>query len=369
LIRQTALDKENQQNKKQLEFISDWQNLLDKTDARVYEMVRSAIRLFLNRFNNDCALYVRCSDGESQVFYNDTGIFFSKEKLEELELCLSQYPTGVAVSKISQTFAEHKEMIQFFDVDEVCSFVAVPFFKDGQLESYFITYIKMKDNWHDSVNRYLLNEDDLRIYQLLLRELGHAIHRVEYYDKISQMNKRLQEAATTDVLTGITNRMGMYERLRLKLEEHKVIDSMGVMFVDLDNFKPYNDTYGHEVGDIVLQGMARIFDETINQRGFVSRYGGDEFIIITYTNERAQIEEIAKTIYEKIEKADGFRTEIEAALQMPVEIKDGQKISCSIGIATCDKFTTENYVDDLIKIADDLLYNVKATGKGTYIFA
>lgn len=369
LIRQTALDKENQQNKKQLEFISDWQNLLDKTDARVYEMVKSAIRLFLNRFNNDCALYVRCSDGESQVFYNDTGIFFSKEKLEELELCLSQYPTGVAVSKISQTFAEHKEMIQFFDVDEVCSFVAVPFFKDGQLESYFITYIKMKDNWHDSVNRYLLNEDDLRIYQLLLRELGHAIHRVEYYDKISQMNKRLQEAATTDVLTGITNRMGMYERLRLELEEHKVIDSMGVMFVDLDNFKPYNDTYGHEVGDIVLQGMARIFDETVNQRGFVSRYGGDEFIIITYTNERAQIEEIAKTIYEKIEKADGFRTEIEAALQMPVEIKDGQKISCSIGIATCDKFTTENYVDDLIKIADDLLYNVKATGKGTYIFA
>lgn len=338
LIRQIALQKENKRNKKQLEFISTWQNLLDKNDVSIYEMVKNSIRLFLNRFNNDCALYVHCED-------------------------------GVAVPKITHTFFEHKDMIAFFGEDEVCSFVAIPFFKDGQLESYFVTYIKMKDNWHDSVNRYLLNEDDLKLYQLLIRELGHAIHRVEYYKKISQMNKRLQEAATTDVLTGITNRMGMYERLRLELESRKVIPGLGVMFVDLDNFKPYNDTYGHEIGDIVLQGMARIFDEAIGENGFVSRYGGDEFIIISYTNDRNQIEEIVKSIYEKISLADGFKESIENTLQMQVEIEDRHKIGCSIGITTSDNFTTENYIDDMIKVADDSLYNVKAAGKGTYIFA
>lgn len=369
LIRQIALRKENKRNKRQLEFISIWQNLLDKNDARIYEMVKSSIRLFLNRFNNDCALYVRCENGISQVLYNDTGVFFAEEKLSLLEKCLNEYPDGVAVSKISHTFSEHKEMIDFFDVDEVCSFVAVPFFKDGQLESYFITYIKMKENWHDSVNRYLLNEDDLKIYQLLIRELGHAIHRTEYYDKISQMNRRLQEAATTDVLTGITNRMGMYERLRMELEKRKVIDGLGVMFIDLDNFKPYNDTYGHEIGDVVLQRMARIFDEAIGENGFVSRYGGDEFIIITYTNQKEKIEAIAQSIYKKIELADGFKDSIETILQMKVEIEEKYKISCSIGITTCEKFTTENYVDDLIKIADDSLYSVKAAGKGKYIFA
>jgi len=260
-------------------------------------------------------------------------------------------------------------MIAFFGEDEVCSFVAIPFFKDGQLESYFVTYIKMKDNWHDSVNRYLLNEDDLKIYQLLIRELGHAIHRIEYYDKISQMNTRLQEAATTDVLTGITNRMGMYERLRLELEKRNVIPGLGVMFIDLDNFKPYNDTYGHEIGDIVLQGMARIFDEAIGAKGFVSRYGGDEFIIIAYTNDKEEIEQIVKSIYEKIALADGFKDAIESTLQIQVEIEEKHKIGCSIGITTCDRFISENYVDDLIKIADDSLYSVKAAGKGTYIFA
>lgn len=369
LIRQIALQKENKRNKRQLEFISTWQNLLDKNDVRIYEIVKSSIRLFLNHFNNDCAVYVCCDDGLSQVLYNDTGVFFGEEKLDELEKCIREYPDGVAVSKISHTFFEHKKMISFFGEDEVCSFVAVPFFKDGQLESYFITYIKMKDNWHDSVNRYLLNEDDLKIYQLLIRELGHAIHRIEYYDKISQMNKRLQEAATTDVLTGITNRMGMYQRLQEALEKRKEAGGLGVMFIDLDNFKPYNDTYGHEIGDIVLQGMARIFDDVIGENGFVSRYGGDEFIIITYTDKKAEIEAIAKDIYEKIAQADGFKESIEATLETSVTIDDRSKIGCSIGITTSVAFLSVNELDDMIKIADDSLYNVKAAGKGTYSFA
>ena len=369
LIRQAALQKENKRNKRQLEFIATWQNLLDKNDVTMQELITSAIRLFLNRFNNDCALYVR-KDGEvSNVVYNDTGIEFSAEEIADLEKYISSYPEGVAVSKISHTFSEQKEMIAFFDVDLVCSFVAIPFFKDGQIESYFITYIKMKDNWHDSVNRYLLNEDDLRIYQLLIRELGHAIHRIEYYEQISQMNRRLQEAATTDVLTGITNRMGMYERLRLELAKQKVIRGLGVMFVDLDNFKPYNDTYGHEIGDIVLQGMARIFDEAIGKDGFVCRYGGDEFIIIAYTNERDKLEAIVKSIYAKIAEEDGFKEAIEETLQVKVTIDEKHKIGCSMGISTCDVFATENYVDDLIKIADDSLYSVKAAGKGNYVFA
>lgn len=369
LIRQVALQKENKRNKKQLEFISTWQNLLDKNDVPIHEMVKSAIRLFLNRFNNDCAMYVRREDDKSEILYNDTGISFDEEKLESLEKCIKEYSDGVAVSKISHTFFEHKEMISFFGVDEVCSFVTIPFFKDGQLESYFITYIKMKDNWHDSVNRYHLDEDDLKIYQLLVRELGYAIHRMEYYDKISQMNRRLQDAATTDVLTGITNRMGMYERLRWSLDNRIDMKGLGVMFIDLDNFKPYNDTYGHEIGDIVLQGMAHIFEEATGEKGFVSRYGGDEFIIITYTNDKAEIEEIVKSIYEKIALADGFKTEIEETLGIQIDLQDKHKIGCSIGITTSDSVDSENYVDDMIKVADDSLYSVKATRKGTYIFA
>lgn len=368
LIRKAALEKKNEQNKRQLEFISTWQNLLDKGDMRVYEMVKNAIRLFLNYFNNDCALYVHYHDGLPHVFYNDTKMFLSEEKLKEIEKKLNEYPLGIAVSKISHTFSEHRDLISIFDMDEVCSFVAIPFFKDGSLESFFITYIKMKDNWHDSVNRYLLNEDDLRIYQLLIRELGYAIHRLESYDKIYQMNKQLQAAATTDVLTGITNRMGMYTRLEEFLKSQESVRGLGVMFIDLDNFKPYNDTYGHEIGDIVLRGMAKIFDKAVNENGFVCRYGGDEFIIITYTNQKDKMESIAKDIYERINEADGFMDAIQKKLQKKIIIDNSHKISCSIGITACEEFADVNQVDEMIKKADDSLYSVKALGKGRYIF-
>lgn len=369
LVRREALVKENKQNKRQLEFISTWQNLLDKKNVRVSEMVKSSIRLFLNHFNNDCALYVRYEGMMPHVYYNDTNIVFSLDKIAELENKLAEYPLGIAVSKITHTFFEHQELISIFGMDEVCSLVAIPFFKDGKMESLFVTYIRMKDNWHDSVNRYLLNEDDLRIYQLLIRELGHAIVRQESFDKIFKMNKQLQEAATTDVLTGITNRMGMYARVEEILEERKKVAGLGVMFVDLDNFKPYNDTYGHEIGDIVLQGMAKIFDAAVGGKGFVSRYGGDEFIIITTTENRDEIEVIAKDIYARIAEADGFIDEIQHTLGMSVEIKSSHKIGCSIGITNCTQFTEVNQLDEMIKYADESLYNVKATGKGTYIFA
>lgn len=369
LVRKEALLKENKQNKRQLEFISTWQNLLDKKDTNVTELVRNSIQLFLNHFNNDCAMYVRFEDERPYVLYNDTNIVFSREKIEDLEKKLEEYPTGIAVSKITHTFFEHRELISIFDLDMVCSFVAVPFFKDGKIESFFITYIKMKDNWHDSVNRYLLNEDDLRIYQLLIRELGNAIVRQESFEKIFQMNKQLQEAATTDVLTGITNRMGMYTKANELLKKRNKIEGLGVMFIDLDNFKPYNDTYGHEIGDIVLQGMAKIFDAAVGEQGFVSRYGGDEFIIITYVNEREPMEAIAKDIYRRIKEADGFLVDIQNTLGMSVDMKNSDKIGCSIGITNSEAFTEVNQLDEMISFADESLYKVKASGKGTYIFA
>lgn len=371
LIRQESLLKENKQKKRQLDFISEWQNMLDKSNVRAYELVKSSIRLFLNQFNNDCALYVRYDNNKANVLYNDTGVFISAQKQKELETHLALYPDGVAVSKITHTFYEHSDIIDMFDADEVCSLVAVPFFKNGKLESFFITYIKMKENWHDSVNRYLLNEDDLRIYQLLFRELGHAIHRIESYDKIYRMNKRLQEAATTDVLTGLTNRMGMYEKVQnllKKREKEKKIQGLCVMFLDLDNFKPYNDTYGHEVGDIVLRGMAKIFSAAVKDKGFVVRYGGDEFIIITYIHDRDELEAIAKDIYVRIQAANGFMESIRKVLGRDIVINEKDKISCSIGIMQAESFTHEAQLDEMIKKADDSLYSVKASGKGKYIF-
>ena len=364
LVRHEALAKENLRNKRQLDFISTWQKQLDVTDTRVAELVKNSIRIFLNHFNTDCAMYVRYENGIPHVLYNDTGTVFTSERLKEFEMMLWDVPAGYAVSKISHTFFEHREMIDVFGADEICSFAVVPFLQKGMITSYLVTYVKMKDNWHDSINRYLLNQEDLSIYSLLFRELGHAINRLEYYEQISEMNRRLKETATTDTLTGISNRAGMYERIR----QMDMSQGVGVMFIDLDNFKPYNDTYGHDIGDVVLREMAHIFKAAVGEQGFVSRHGGDEFIIILYTGDKVELERIAKRIYRLIEAAGGFGDIIEKILKRKITMDEDNRISCSIGIAYATEVSDEKTIDGLIQKADSSLYMVKAEGKENYKF-
>ena len=93
------------------------------------------------------------------------------------------------------------------------------FFNNAKIENIVITYVLMKDNWHSSVNRYMLDEDDLNFYQLLFREVRYALNRLDAYDKIYEMNTKLYMSAVTDQLTGCYNREGFYRKLDALLKE------------------------------------------------------------------------------------------------------------------------------------------------------
>lgn len=366
LIKQEGLANDYQSNKRQMEFISAWQKIIDVQDTDIDAMVDNAIRTFINHFSTDRVLYIWYEDGQPRVLYNDTGVEMDEQTLDLLERGMKEYPQGFAVSKISDSFFEHQDIISYFDVNEVCSFVAVPFFKNRELCSLLITYVRMKDNWHSSTEKYMLGEDDLNIYQLLFREMNYSINRMESNQKVRDMNRKLQLAAVTDMLTGIYNRAGMYEQI------HKFAQSRaqgtGLMFIDLDNFKHYNDTYGHDVGDLILKEMAAIFTEVSKDRGFVCRYGGDEFIIFLGTDDPNELEYIAKDIYRRIGATEGFKAQIEQYLGHEITVDEGRKITCSIGIAAATDVHSEEEINSLIKRADDLLYSVKTAEKGRYAF-
>ena len=371
LVKQEGLMRDYQTNKRQMDFMVSWQKMIDITDQKIPVMVQNAISSFINYFNLDCALYIYYQDGRPNVLYNDSGCSMTKEVLIGIQRAMKEYPQGFAVSKIDDGFQEHQDVIAYFGEDEVCSFVAVPFMKNGTLTSLLITYVRMKDNWHGSIERYMLNEDDLHIYRLLFREMEYSINRMEAYEKVYEMNRRLQAAAETDMLTGVYNRAGMYRQIA-QMEEH-LKDSprgfdMGLMFIDLDNFKHYNDTYGHDIGDLILIEMAAIFREVTTGKGFVSRYGGDEFIIILETNNRRELEQMAKEIYLRIQATSGFRKQIEEHLGHPITVDAGRLITCSMGIVYAADVHNEDEVGELIKQADDLLYIVKTGEKGHYKF-
>lgn len=372
LVKQESLTRELKKSRRQMEFMSSWQKVIDVTDQDMEQMTEKAMKLFLNQFGNDGAMYIRYNHRVPRVIYNDTGAEMTEERFAAIERLMREYPQGFAVSKISGNFLDHLDMIAYFGEQEICSLAAVPFFKNGRLESAFITYILMKENWHSFMESYRISEEDLPVYQLLFRELGYSINRLEAYEKIFEMNQKLSRAATTDSLTGLYNRAGFYREIELlagRIRRTGTPCSLAVMFIDLDNFKPYNDTYGHYAGDIVLQSMAEIFCEVFGKRGIVGRYGGDEFLVLLEETDRHRLKRDAEEIYGKLKEKSGFSEEISRHLGQAVVIDTDQRITCSIGIAVRDGIRTEEDINCLIKEADNILYSIKENGKGTYAFA
>lgn len=165
----------------------------------------------------------------------------------------------------------------------------------------------------------------------------------------------LERLATTDSLTGLANRNQFNNRfaeslLLAKREQKK----LGVMLLDLDKFKPVNDTYGHQTGDAVLQKVAEILTTCCRNTDVVARLGGDEFAILLVHPESIEyIEQISNRIIESI--------------RQPMSILDNQVIiGTSIGIAVYPNHGVNE--SQLTDKADIALYNAKNAGRNCYRF-
>ncbi len=167
--------------------------------------------------------------------------------------------------------------------------------------------------------------------------------------------------ALTDPLTKLPNRRAFddeFERKTTLLENKRRLSdqekrpSLYVVFLDIDNFKKINDTYGHDAGDIVLQRLASLLKTTVRENDFVARTGGEEFVFLI-ENQGLGISDI-HTIVERIRKT------IEST---PIPLsKDTIHITTSIGIAEYIKN------DSCIKKADDAMYRSKMEGKNRISF-
>jgi diguanylate cyclase (GGDEF)-like protein len=168
---------------------------------------------------------------------------------------------------------------------------------------------------------------------------------------IRQTQERLTHLANVDVLSGLPNR----GRVRQLLGESLRGATSGnvpcaIMFLDLDGFKPVNDTFGHPKGDAVLRAVAKRLVDEVGSEGHVGRMGGDEFaIVVNDAQSRRMVEKLADRIIEAIK---------EPYLIDQTEIRIGVSIGCAFG--PIDGAT----VDDLILKADLALYQAKDAGRG-----
>jgi len=186
-------------------------------------------------------------------------------------------------------------------------------------------------------------------------QVSHFIAIQEDVSEQKATEERIRHMAHYDALTDLPNRATFYDRLAQALVMAKRNEQqVALMFLDLDNFKTINDSLGHHIGDLLLQGVAQRLRECVRESDTVARLAGDEFtLILPLVKDAADVEVVAEKIIDR--------------LAQPFHL-DGHEVrtAASIGITLAPRDAAES--DDLIRLADAAMYAAKSGAGARFRF-
>lgn len=249
-----------------------------------------------------------------------------------------------------------------FSRDEVIGKTPRSLVADKHPAEFFVamsTTLADTGNWHGEIwSRH--KNGQLYVAWLSIKQVrnehGELTHYVGAFSDITERkaaDERIRYLAHHDALTGLPNRTLFFDRLEQALAKARRDKTsnprLALMYIDLDRFKPVNDTLGHAVGDMLLQQVAARMQACVRESDTVARLGGDEFALLLPSIEEAND---ALLVAEKIRQA----------LCLPFDLSGHSvSISCSIGIAVVPEHGHSE--TQLTKCADDAMYRAKAAGR------
>lgn len=340
----------------------------------------SEIQSLIDSFNN-MILSINEKNIEMRALYEE--LYASEETLQEQYDSLLEQSAYIRKSenRYKLIFDASKEGL--WDADEKMNITYLT-------PNWYLDYFTNLDDKSLSVWQSLIHPEDVDLVDELVRD--HIDHKTDYYKceyrvinlegkyrwieavgkaqfnnqgqymsmsgshlditKRKEYELRILDMAYNDFLTKIHNQLYLREHLKTYLDQG---GSGSILFIDLDNFKNINDTYGHTMGDIVLTEISRRLIKVAQDDFIVSRFSGDEFVVL--------IKEIIE-INRIIEIVDLFSNEIKSSIRRGSVVI---KVSASIGITIFPEHGTE--VDTLLQNADIAMYQAKKmTNKDYYIF-
>lgn len=211
----------------------------------------------------------------------------------------------------------------------------------------------------DPAPREDVSENELQLIKDLASIVDSEFQRDEFHNIQANLQEKLdtaQRRSRIDKLTDLWNRRAIMEMLdgELNRSERREND-LGVMMLDIDDFKQINDTYGHPAGDAILRRVSEVLRQSIRDYDAAGRYGGEEFLVLLTEAGREEAREIAERI----------RSEVE---QLTVK-HNGQELSVTVSIGVAVRTVSEfSGSEEIISHADQALYNSKDNGKNQVTF-
>lgn len=183
---------------------------------------------------------------------------------------------------------------------------------------------------------------------ILKVRINYQLQLIKYQNELRHLIEQLDMASRTDPLTSLPNRRAMYEKLNHEMNRFQRSDNaFSLILIDIDFFKSFNDTYGHETGDYVLVEVSNLLRQNVRKQDLVARWGGEEFLIVLVDTE----------IGGAFEKGERIRKIFESTL---FHFKGIQlKITITLG---CSQIRSET-IENCIRRADDALYRGKENGR------
>jgi len=260
-------------------------------------------------------------------------ISLKEQKNSLLALCVLE---GMPLHLTKETIQNynHDQIIQILKSDEL---VVVPLKAKDKVNG-----IILADNF---ITKKPITKDDLRMLIMLANQAGLAIENSQLYEKTVIR-------AHLDSLTNLWNHGYFQYLLGVELEKAKAtLTQLSLIMLDLDDFKIYNDSLGHQAGDNILKEIATLLKNQSRKMDYVCRYGGEEFAIILPYTDKKEAYLIAERLRENIAKHPFVHQEI-----LPNKV-----LTASLGLTSYpnDGATTS----DLLSYADKALYEAKAKGK------
>ncbi|HSI89405.1 MAG TPA: sensor domain-containing diguanylate cyclase, partial [Pyrinomonadaceae bacterium] len=198
-------------------------------------------------------------------------------------------------------------------------------------------------NFTDRADGTAFTERDVELLNTIAPQIAVAIDRGELKVRAGELEKR----SITDSLTGLLNRGYIEERLveEMNRASRHFWFPMALLMIDVDNFKSYNDTYGHTAGDVALRLVANVLKETLRAADVAARYGGEEFAVLLPQTGLEEAATIAERIRMRVERTDFPK----------------RRVTISVGIAGYSSEFVEP--KDWITAADMALYEAKDNGR------